>query len=90
MTETIALAKFFQEYGPWAFVALLTFALRWVVVKYDAAQEARIKDGKEMGGLLASTNDALRKTHSLIEGHNARMALMIPAYRAKITGETTE
>jgi hypothetical protein len=75
------LTKALAEYGAWAMLAMTLYALRWLFLKYDAAQEARIKEGKENGVLVAAANDALRKTHSLIEGQNARISAMIPFYR---------
>ena len=81
------LTKTLAEYGPWGMLALTLLALRWVFLKYDAAQEARIKEGKEIGVLLAASNDALTKTHSLIEGQNARMASLLPVWRPDREGK---
>jgi hypothetical protein len=85
--EPAALTKTLADYGPWGLLALALIALRWVFLKYDAAQEARIKEGKENGVLAAASNDALTKTHSLIEAQNARMAALLPYYRPELKGE---
>jgi hypothetical protein len=85
--DPAGLTRTLAEYGPWGMLALSLLALRWVFAKYDAAQEARIKEGKEIGVLLAAANDALRKTHSLIEAQNARMAALLPLYRPELNRE---
>jgi hypothetical protein len=87
MESPVAITKLLADYGPWGMLALSLFALRWLFLKYDAAQEARIKEGKENGVLVAAANDALTKTHSLIEAQNARMAALIPFYRPELNRE---
>ncbi len=85
--EPTALTKMVLDGGPYGLLAISLIALRWVFLKYDAAQEARIKEGKEIGVLLAAANDALTKTHSLIEAQNARMAALLPYYRPELNRE---
>ncbi len=46
--DPAGLTRTLAEYGPWGMLALSLLALRWVFAKYDAAQEARIKEGKEI------------------------------------------
>lgn len=87
MENPAALTRLLADYGPWGMLAISLVTMRWLFLKYDAAQEARIKEGKENGVLVAAANDALTKTHSLIEAQNARMAALLPFYRPELNRE---
>ena len=58
MTDAVVSA--ILSYGaPGIIIAILLAALRWVFQKYDAAQEARIEEGKEIAKIATASAAAL-------------------------------
>ena len=49
------------------FIVMLQFvALRWVFLKYDAARQSQVDDGKMYGGALKEAADAIDESNKLL------------------------
>ncbi len=72
MESPAVITKLLADYGPWGMLALSLYAIRWLFLRYDKVQEARVTDGKENAALAARMTVALNETNGLIAESSAR------------------
>lgn len=81
MADPVTLTKLLSEYGLWAIISLLIFALIFVVKglrgmfsKFEASQQARIDDGKLYAGALKDAAKAIEKSNETIVDLSAEVS----------------
>lgn len=63
MTDPIALVDFLSKYGGWGLFVLSLLVIRYLFLKYEASQQARIDDGKLYAGALKDAAEAIEKAN---------------------------
>lgn len=63
MTDPVALVDFLSKYGGWGLFVLALLVIRYLFLKYEASQQARIDDGKLYAGALKDAAEAIEKTN---------------------------
>ena len=65
MTDPALLAKMMSDYGPYGLLTIALLTIRWIFGKYEAAQQARIDDGRLYAAALKDAAKALEKSNEV-------------------------